>query len=48
MDMPELTPPPSGPPPENIVISNPPPGKKKIAKIYWDPDTQEYVFDHEE
>jgi hypothetical protein len=26
------------------IVSNPPVGKKKVANIYWDPQTQELVF----
>jgi len=32
---------------ERGIPSNPPRGKKKITNIYWDPDTEEYVFEYE-
>ncbi len=28
-------------------ISNPPGGKKAITNIYWDPDTNEIVVEHD-
>lgn len=30
------------------IPSTPPSGKKKVLNIWWDPDTQELVFDKEE
>lgn len=35
------------PPGEGGIPSNPPSGKKKITNVYWDPDTEEIVVDHE-
>lgn len=32
---------------EKQIKSNPPQGKKKVTNIYWDPDTEELVFDRE-
>ena len=29
------------------IKSEPPIGKKRITSIYWDPDTEEIVIDHE-
>lgn len=29
------------------VVSNPPGDKKRIKNIYWDPDSQEIVVEHD-
>ena len=33
---------------EKQIKSDPPTGKKKVTNIYWDPDTEELVFDRAE
>lgn len=37
---------PPGPAGEGIP-STPPAGQKKIINVYWDNDTEEFVFEHE-
>ena len=32
---------------EDAIKSHPPAGKKEITNIYWDPDSEEIVVEHD-